>query len=165
MYRVRHSSLLLPNFIAPSVLDIKPDQLKTLKISHIVFDIDETIVPKRHNELTPEYITFLQNLEEQGFTILIGSNTKRDLQEITQHLKAEVVRPSRFAFKPLKRYYKRIIDTAHVDPHHIVMVGDKVLNDVIGANRAGLHSILVKPYARRQGGLYKLYSRLYINNS
>lgn len=159
MRATKKNSLFLPNYIASSVLELKPEELKRLGITHLVFDIDETVVPKKYNQLTDEYIGFLQALEKKEFIILIGSNTRRDLGEITKHLSADIVPPSRTAFKPLKRYFKQVIETADVPPKQIAMVGDKLLNDVIGANRVGLTSILVEPYTRRMSWLHRWYHR------
>lgn len=153
---VRKSSLY-PDYITSSVLKIKADELSAAGITHLVFDIDETVVPKRYNQLTPEYILFLQGLEKKGFKILIGSNTKRDLSEITQHLNTVVVRPGGLSFKPFKSYFKKVIKQAGVKPEHIAMVGDRILNDIVGGNRAGLTTILVEPYARRQTSFHHWY--------
>lgn len=157
MQKVKRTKLWLPNYVASSVLELKASELKRLGVTHLVFDIDETVVPKAYNELTEEYIAFLQGLEKQGFVILIGSNSKRDLGKIAQHLDTVVVRPTRSAFKPLKRYFKKVVAEAGVKPEKIAMIGDRVLNDIVGGNRAGLKTILVEPYARRQRWLDRLY--------
>ena len=161
MKKTNLKSIFYPDYIAASVLEISIEELQKINITHLVFDIDEPVVPKRHNKLTDEYIEFLQHLEEKEFILLIGSNTRRDLSEITQHIKSRVVKPSHLSFKPLKKYYQKIIDATGTTPDHIAMVGDKLLNDVIGANYAGLTSILVEPYARQQ----KIHHRVYFKRA
>lgn len=157
MRLVKRKSLLFPNFIARSVLELNASELSRRGITHLVFDIDETVVPKRHNRLSDEYVIFLKKLEKQGFKILIGSNARRDLTEITRHFNATTVHPSHFSFKPFRHFFRRIIKSADVDKTHIAMVGDRILNDVVGANSAGLTTILVEPYARRQSAFHREY--------
>lgn len=151
------TSILYPDFVTNSVVEIDINQLKKAGITHLVFDIDETVMPKRHHALSNQYEKFLQSLNRNGFTLLIGSNAKRDFNKIAQSIDAVIVRPGFIAFKPLKRYYKRIVAAASTNAAHIAMVGDRVLNDVIGANRAGLQTILVRPYARRQRAFSRYY--------
>ena len=161
MVKTNQTSLLYPDYVTSSVLALQADELKKVGITHIALDVDETIVPKNHNDLTPEYIAFLQGLEKTGFQLLIVSNSGRDLRKITQHFNAVLVPPTSFAFKPFKKYFSMVITAAGTDAQHIAMVGDKVLNDIIGANHAGLKTILVEPYARRQ----KIYNRIYLTRA
>lgn len=157
MKRTNKSSIFYPDYIATSVLKINIDDLQSRGITHVVFDVDETVVPRKHNKLTKAYIDFLQHLEEKEFILLIGSNSKRDLSEITQHINSKVVKPSHISFKPLKKYYQKVIDATGTTPEHIAMVGDKILNDVVGANFAGLTTILVEPYVRKLSWLHRIY--------
>ncbi len=161
MIKTNQKSILFPDFVAASVLELDPSTLKKVGITHLAFDADETVVPKNHNSLTDTYFNFLKKLEEDGFKLLIASNTKRDLSDITKYFQATLVPPSFFVFKPLKKYYKKVILAAKTDPRHIAMIGDKVLNDIIGANHAGLQTILVEPYTRRQ----KSYNRYYLSKA
>lgn len=152
------TSILYPDYIAKTVLELKPKVLKSIGVEYLVFDIDETLVPNRKNNLTEEYAIFLKSLEKTGFKILIGSNSRRDFSNITKHLKlAPVVKPGKFAFKPLKGYYARVINTAKVDSSKIAMIGDRVLNDVVGGNISGLTTILVEPYVQKRGWFYRYY--------
>lgn len=157
MKRTNRESIFYPNYISRSVLDLKTDDLKDAGITHLVFDIDETIVPRNHNELSDKYVRFLQSLEKQGFTLLIGSNSRRDISNITKHMNAEIVRPTRFSFKPLTHYFRKVISAARTDSSCIAMIGDKILNDVIGGNLAGLTTILVEPYVQKRGFFHKNY--------
>lgn len=157
MKKTYKNSIFYPDYIASSVLKIDIEELEKQGITHVVFDIDETVVPEKHNKLTKPYITFLQRLEEKEFILLIGSNSKRDFSEITQHINSEVVRPSHLSFKPLKNYYQKVIEATKTTPDHIAMVGDRILNDVVGANISGLTTILVEPYERKLTFLHKYY--------
>lgn len=158
MIRTNQTLSIFPDYVSVSVLDLKTDELKNAGITHLALDIDETVVPKNHNQISKEYIHFLQLLEAQGFQLLIASNSRRNLSTIMQDIDAQLIVPSQTSFKPLKSYFSKVIEAAQTGSSHIAMIGDKIINDVVGANRAGLKTILVEPYARQQ----KFYNRLYL---
>lgn len=158
MIRTNQTSIWYPDYLATSALDIKLEELQAAGITHLVFDIDETLVPRRGNELTPEYTSYLRLIEQGGISILFGSNTRRDISSITQTVNARVVRPTKLKFKPRKAYFRSVIKTCGVGASQIAMVGDRIVNDIIGANRAGLVTILVVPFARKPYLLNKLYA-------
>jgi HAD superfamily phosphatase (TIGR01668 family) len=165
MIKTNRKSILYPDYIAKSVLELRPEELKNAGITHLALDVDETLVPRAYNKLAKNYIAFLESLEKKGFVLMIGSNSRRDFGEIVRHFNAQIVKPTPTSFKPFKSYFKKIIKAAGTDPKHVAMVGDKWVNDVIGANRAGLNTILVEPYARRQRWHHKLYFRRALKNA
>jgi HAD superfamily phosphatase (TIGR01668 family) len=159
MIKINRPHKFYPNYIAESVLDISAKELKSAGCTHLVFDIDETLVPRRHDKLTKRVKDHVHGLQKAGITVLIGSNTPRDLTSISKPLGAQVVFPSRTVFKPLTSYYNRVVKTAGVPKTKVIMVGDRIMNDIIGANHAGLTTIQVKPFKRQQGPLLKRYIR------
>jgi HAD superfamily phosphatase (TIGR01668 family) len=136
-------SVWLPNYIVESIVDLDSSRLHSRGITHIVFDIDKTLVEQRVNILSPEYLQFLRSLQHDGFTLLIGSNTRRNISGISKSLHIFPVQPKGLSYKPRKSFYQRIMAEAHTSPDHIAMVGDHIINDVIGPNRANFVTILV----------------------
>jgi HAD superfamily phosphatase (TIGR01668 family) len=155
--KTNQKSILYPDYVAASVLELKADELKKAGITHLAFDIDETVVPKKHHKLDKKYTDFIKQLTDRGFTILIASNSTRDLSKFVKDMRAVLVPVDRLTYKPFKKYFERVVQFAKTDRKHIAMVGDKIINDIIGANRAGLTTILVEPYARRQKKHIKYY--------
>src|SRR5271166_3993854 len=100
MVKLEKRSKLYPGFIADSVLDISIAELKRAGITHLVLDVDETLVPMRQHQLTDDYVRHLNELQEAGIVILIGSNSLRDLSAIADPIGANVVLPGRIVFKP-----------------------------------------------------------------
>jgi len=47
--------------------------------------------------------------------------------------------------KPTRKYYESLSALLGVKSQQIAMVGDKLLQDIYGANRVGMVSILVEP--------------------
>ncbi len=157
MKKVESRSILYPDYIAKSVLELKPKVLKDIGVKCLVFDIDETLVPSRKNQLTEEYSLFMKSLERSGFKIIIGSNSTRDFSNITKHFNSKVVKPGKFLFKPLKGYYSKVINSSGYKTEEIAMVGDRILNDIVGGNISKLTTILVEPYVQKRGLLHKHY--------
>ena len=79
MMQVTLNSPYYPDYTAGSVLDIDYDILLHSGITHIVFDLDDTLVRRSHDDISPEYIALVQSLADKGFRILIGTNTRRNL--------------------------------------------------------------------------------------
>lgn len=159
MIKITPRSILRPSYIADSILVIDASQLRQIGVTHIVFDLDSTLVHHRTNDVSAEYVQSLRALKKAGFTILLGSNTRRDIDDICQLLDAIAVRPRGLSMKPFKSFYSRVAEAAKTTPQHIAMVGDHIINDAIGANRAGFTTILVKGLRRKTSLLYRTYLR------
>ncbi len=162
---VTSNSSLLPDYLVDSVLSLTPKLFKDLGITHLIFDIDETLVPKRGMVLTDKYRKHIVNLRKSGLKIYIGSNAWRDLSPIAKSIGATVVRPTKFSFKPFQSYFRRITKTMNASPKHAAMIGDRILNDVIGANRAGFTTFLVDAIQRRPVWWHKYYIKWVLHHA
>lgn len=169
MIKLIHDSVWLPNYVADSILDIDVQILRVLDITHLVFDLDKTLVFHHSNILSHEYVQHIAALRKEGFQIFLGSNTRREIIDITDLLGIEAVRAKGMSIKPFASFYKRIISATDTTPDHIAMVGDHFLNDVFGANRAGLTTIMVKALRHRKpspiNAIYIKYALKYKNKS
>lgn len=160
MQRITNPSPLYPNFVATSVLAIDAATLLTAGITHLIFDLDRTLVPRRTDTLPPNYREHIHALQQAGLTILIGTNTRRDTAVLAEQLQVTVVRPRRFSMKPRRSFYSRLVAQTSTTPEHIAMAGDHIINDVIAPNRAGFTSILVVALAHRPTPIQQYYLRL-----
>lgn len=114
----------------------------------MVFDLDDTLVPRGRSAPAQAYQELVQSLQESGFQVFIATNTRRDISRIEHELGVAVVRPAGFSMKPFASFYRRVIAKAGVGPQQIAMVGNHFVNDIIGANRAGLVTVLTKSVGR-----------------
>ncbi len=157
MQTIYHKSIFYPNYLVASLLDISAEELLAKKVTHVIFDLDETLMPKRGSKLSTKYLLHLKYLQQTGLVVCIGSNTRRDISDITQSIGVVAVQPFRLSFKPRRNFYYRIIAKLKVRPEQIAMVGDRIIQDVVGANRAGLTTILVDAMTRPQGVIHRRY--------
>ncbi|HEY4161143.1 MAG TPA: HAD hydrolase-like protein [Candidatus Saccharimonadales bacterium] len=159
MIPIDHCRPRYPDYVADSILDVDDATLKRRGITHLVFDADDTLVHRGQGGTAPEYAAYIRSLKRKGFSILIGTNAKRDLHPLAENLGADVISPRRLSYKPFRSFYTRIIAAADTAPEHIAMIGDNIINDVVGANRAGLVTVLVRPLHGNPTPVYRFYMR------
>ena len=141
----------LPDFSAKSVMDIDFEQLKRLGAAHVLFDLDLTLRSHNAAEIEAEIITYLVELRDKGVisSLNLATNNIHDVSRFSEPLGARVFQPfrykGRFAHKPHRVYFDRIVRELNLKPSEIVMIGDKVQFDVAGGNRAGMWTVLVDP--------------------
>ena len=114
----------------------------------IIFDIDNTLVP--HGAPADERAEKLcNNLRAMGFKmVLLSNNGKRRVQSFAREVGGI---PCIYnAGKPLTKGYLLASSEMRCKPEETLFVGDQLLTDVIGANRAGCYSILVGPINRTE---------------
>jgi HAD superfamily phosphatase (TIGR01668 family) len=139
---------LVPDYFADSVRDIDFKRLHARGIRYLVLDVDHTLVHYRAMEIDAPTAQFLHEQRECGLVagIYIASNSRRDLSAIADALDATIIRPSRFKRrKPRPHFFSAVVRAIGCKPEQAVMVGDKLVMDIWGANRCGMYSVLVSP--------------------
>lgn len=137
-----------PDYYAESVRDINFELLKSHGVRVAVFDVDSTLVPHEHIELSPESEQFLLEQKEAGHVdeFYIATNRRtNDIEAMAGMIGARVVHArSTLDSKPWKRYFNRLFKVVGRPPDECVMVGDKVFTDILGGNRSGMQTVLVE---------------------
>lgn len=144
----RRTKMFVPDFFVKSVIEIEPRKLKNLGVTAIAFDVDSTLVAHGSGEFDEKILKFLDQIKELDFieNVALASNrSKNGLVKIAKEHKFKLVHANLNSRKPASSYYARLSQTLRANPKQIAMVGDKLLQDVFGANRAGMVSILVEP--------------------
>lgn len=106
-------------------------------------DLDGTVVARSQYDVSP---AIRKNLAASGMKVYIATNRPkgRDLKNLVEDLGADgSVHPHGPFGKPTKRYFKQGIRDKGFEPHEAVMIGDRYIQDILGANRAGMYSLLV----------------------
>ena len=70
----------LPKEIYSSVEDIDYDGLWQKGIRYLIFDIDETLIPRDEHIITPSLLAFVENLKAKGFELFLLSNSRHPLR-------------------------------------------------------------------------------------
>ena len=108
----------------------------------VIFDIDNTLVP--HGAPADDRAKALfARLGELGFRCCLLSNNKEGrVKMFNEEIGAYYIYD---AHKPSVKNYRAAMEQMGTDTGNTVFVGDQLLTDVYGANRAHIRTILVKP--------------------
>jgi uncharacterized protein len=142
-------SLLQPRYWAKDVTDIDFEKLTESGINTVIFDIDNTLGPHSTLSVDPKILSAIHKaLEKKKITqVAIATNRYRyNFEKIASQLgeNVEYLYASGLAKrKPFKSYFVALLKKLNSKPEECVMVGDKILTDVIGANSIGINSLLV----------------------
>ncbi|MGV3244978.1 YqeG family HAD IIIA-type phosphatase [Staphylococcus sp. 11261D007BR] len=131
---------LLPNYYIDSVFDIDFEALLENGYKGIIFDIDSTLVP-HGGEVTQEIDQLFEDIHQLGFkTLLLSNNSFERINAFNQNIKTQFIPMAR---KPYVKNYLKAVNMLGVKKSEVIVVGDQLFTDILGANLAGLKSILV----------------------
>lgn len=131
-----------PKEYADSTYEIDFEGLYAKGYRGVLFDIDNTLVP-HDAPATKESVELFKRLHAMGFATCLISNNKEP--RVTPFAKAMDTPYVYKADKPAKKGYRAGMERMGTDSSNTLFVGDQLFTDVWGANRTGIHSILVKP--------------------
>lgn len=135
----------VPDYMAESVQDVDFKKLKSAGVKFIAFDADSTLVNFRGKALSDETKLFLQKQRKLFDGWCIASNRlTNDLLPIAKSMDAQVVRATLLNRKPQLRYFRQVISHFGAKPYEVAMVGDKLIADMFGANKAGMVTVWVE---------------------
>lgn len=137
---------LKPTYIFDAVQDISVDFLKKENISAILLDIDNTIITGSY-KMTNTVNKWLREVKKSGIQICILSNTWNFNKVKKLMLKYDINGLPR-AQKPKLKGFNMAYNVLGVPKENMVMIGDQIFTDVLGANRFGIRSIYVKPITK-----------------
>ena len=137
-------SLLMPDRYVASIDLIDLDELAAQGVRCILFDRDNTVVPRDAMEAPPEVSAWLDRARAMGLRcIMVSNNWYRDrVRRSAGELGVEGIHT---AMKPLPFNIRRACARLGVPPEQAVLVGDQLFTDILGGNLAGVRTILVRP--------------------
>jgi HAD superfamily phosphatase (TIGR01668 family) len=135
--------MLRPDAVVSTVTEVTPDFLRTRGVRALMVDLDDTLLAAGSDLLEPLFGQWLESLRCAGVLVVILSNgTQARVARWAQEL-GVVGLP--LMGKPLGRAFAQGLAQLGTPAHETAMVGDQLFTDVLGANLAGMVSILVTP--------------------
>lgn len=136
-------SLFYPTMYRRRVTDVTLADLRRLGAGAILLDIDNTLTTHDAPDLSPEVAAWLERMRGAGIAMTVVSNNREErvrpfAEKIGLHFQAR-------AGKPLSRGYRAAAARLSCSPAECVAVGDQIFTDILGANLAGMPSILLEP--------------------
>ena len=135
---------LIPQRLFQSYGEITPETLSAMGVTLLLSDLDFTLAPKSVRRPDEKLKAWIADLRSHGIAFMIVSNNRsgRRVREFC----AELGVPYQgHANKPSRRGIRAAMSRANADAAHTAMLGDKLLTDVLAANRAGVASLMVEP--------------------
>jgi uncharacterized protein len=139
---------LCPAHSSLSLLDV---DLKALALSGkklVLLDVDNTLLPWKGETLPETSLQWVEEAKRCGLQLCILSNTRHParLDRIAKKLGVPYLTGR---FKPSTSMYRQALKQFGVTPQQAVMIGDQLFTDILGANRAGIEAIWVRPMTAR----------------
>jgi len=133
----------LPSVIVRAVTDLTPQLLLRRNIRLLMLDFDNTIVPYTTNAPTEEMKLWLEAMSASEIQVCVVSNSKRNrVPEFCREYGLDCIT---HAMKPFSKGISACLQRYGADASCSALVGDQIFTDTLGANCAGIQSILVKP--------------------
>lgn len=108
----------------------------------VIFDIDNTLVP--HDAPADDRaIALFHQLKDLGMEVMLLSNNKEPRVKLFHEaVQAQYIFKAR---KPSVKNYQKAMEQMGTTKENTLFIGDQLFTDIWGANKAGIHTILVKP--------------------
>ncbi|HLR71736.1 MAG TPA: YqeG family HAD IIIA-type phosphatase [Pseudogracilibacillus sp.] len=146
-------NLFLPDKHVESVFDITPEFLNEIGKKGIIIDLDNTLVPWNVSHATEEIICWLKEMEDANIKVTIFSNNNEERVTIfAEPLGTPFIYKAR---KPLQRAFKQANEQMQLSRDEIIVIGDQLLTDILGGNKAGFYTILVVPIVQSDAPITK----------
>jgi len=135
---------LMPDRVVDCYADITVEYLHEMGITLLLSDLDFTLAAKSTRRPDQPLRDWIGKLERAGIAFMIVSNN-RSGKRVTEFCADLGVPYQGHAKKPSPRGLEAAMQRAGVDRSHTAMLGDKLLTDMLAANRAGVLALMVEP--------------------
>ena len=136
-------NLFLPNKQVTRVFDIEPESLRDNNIKGIIVDIDNTLIPWNVAHATDEVVTWIEKMKRANIKVtLISNNNAERVTLFADPLDTPYIYN---ANKPLGFAFVRARKEMNLEKWEVAVIGDQLLTDILGGNRAGYFTVLVDP--------------------
>lgn len=137
------SCSLIPKMLCPALTDLTVERLHRAGVTFLMLDFDNTIVPYTTDTPTPEMEAWLRAMQDSDIGLCVVSNSHKG--RVVAFCEARGIPCITHSKKPFSKGIFQCRDRFSLDLSHTALAGDQIYTDVLGANRAGAVSILVKP--------------------
>ena len=132
----------LPTMVTDALTDLSPELLHQKNIRLLMLDFDNTIVPYTTNRPTEQMEAWLQQMTHSDILLCVVSNSHKDRVKI--FCSRYGIDCITHASKPFSKGIRQCLTRYGIPPEHCALVGDQIYTDTLGANCAGVGSILVR---------------------
>lgn len=135
---------LVPNRVFDCYAQLTPEYLKSRGVTLLLSDLDFTLAAKSTRRPDQPLRDWIAALKAEGIQFMIVSNN-RSGRRVTEFCADLGVPYQGHAQKPSTRGLEAAMARAGAQREHTAMLGDKLLTDMLAANRAGVLALMVEP--------------------
>nr|WP_325184100.1 YqeG family HAD IIIA-type phosphatase [uncultured Oscillibacter sp.] len=135
---------LIPRHVFDRYENITAQYLNEQHITLLLSDLDFTLAPKSTRRPDQALRDWIEGLAAAGIAFMIVSNNRSGTR-VTEFCADLGVPYQGRAGKPSTRGLEAAMARSGADRAHTAMLGDKLLTDVLAANRAGVLALMVEP--------------------
>ena len=132
----------LPTYRIKTITELTPEMLQAVGIQLLMLDFDNTIVPYTTNVPTEEMEAWLKMMLASDVKICVVSNSRNNRVKI--FCEKYGIDCITHAKKPFPKGIKECLARYGLPKSACALAGDQIYTDTLGANCAGIRSILVK---------------------
>lgn len=132
---------LLPALRANSLTDLTAPMLQERGIELLMMDFDNTIVPYTTSVPTGEMLDWIATMNQSDITLCVVSNSHNN--RVPVFCEKYGLNCITHAKKPFSKGIKECLARYGVEASRSALVGDQIYTDVLGANCAGVTSVLI----------------------
>ena len=136
-------ALLYPTNYRRRITDVTVEDLHRLGVRGILLDIDNTLTTHDNPVLDERVAAWIDTMRQAGFSLTVVSNNRNE--RVRPFAQAIGLAYQARAAKPLPHGYRAAAKTMGLPVCQCVAVGDQIFTDILGANLAGMKSILLEP--------------------
>ncbi|MBR3058605.1 MAG: YqeG family HAD IIIA-type phosphatase [Clostridiales bacterium] len=141
-------NIFRPDMTAKLVSDIDFQALAEKGFRFIMLDFDNTLAPDHFTEPIPYSYEMVEKMQNAGFSLCLVSNAKSERSKrIADMLKIPCIS---YAHKPSPSGVIKAMELIGAEKEKTIMLGDQVFTDIIAGNRAGIFTILVDRYSKKE---------------
>ena len=149
----------IPNYVYKCIYDIDFDTLYESGKRIILSDLDNTIAPYDEKEPSVDTLKWNEELRKKGLKIYLVSNNN-DLR-IKEFSKEFIIDGYLYhAKKPFIKKLTKFLKDKDIKKEEVISIGDQIVTDIIGFNKLGVDSILVKTINQDNQKWYTKINRL-----
>lgn len=138
-----------PTVRLKKVTDITLEMIKKLKIDTILLDVDNTLACHGSQVPFDGTVEWAKELIKNGTDIVICSNNNEE--RVAPFAALYNLPYVAMSMKPLPSGFNKAKKMLNKRPKQVLVVGDQIFTDILGANLANMKSVLLDPVKAETG--------------
>ena len=135
-------SLFFPTLYRRRITDVTAEDLHRLGAKAVLLDVDNTLTTHDAPELDEAVLAWLDAMREQFVLVIVSNNNAQRVQPFAEKISLPF---HALARKPLPGGFWEAGAEHCMAKEECVVIGDQIFTDILGANLAGMKSILLEP--------------------